>query len=329
MKILITGGAGYIGLQTVRELRRLGHYCVIFDNLSTGSAELTRQEKMIVGDLLDAQALDAVFRETRFDVVMHFAGASLVSESVERPLFYYEQNVSGTLHLLAAMRAHSVSRIVFSSSAAVYGDVKTDLITEETACRPTNPYGRSKRMVEEILEDLFQREWLQHVCLRYFNAAGADPKEGLGECRKVETHLIPRIFGEIARAQREGRKPVVKIYGQHYPTRDGTCVRDYIHVKDLAAAHAAALHALMEKRNASRLYNVGTGHGHSVLEIVNAASHISGVPVEVHMLPPRPGDPPTLVADATRIRSEWGFAPQHSDVGTILQTAWAWQRGRA
>jgi len=325
--ILVTGGAGYIGSHVVKELLKKKYKPVVFDNLSLGNRELLvpqliSEEHLILGDLLDVQSLEKVFQNFTISAVIHFAALASVPESIQKPLLYYENNVVGTLNLLQAMKRHQVNKFIFSSTAAVYGHAQTTPITETHPCCPINPYGQSKRMVEQILADLGQ---LQSISLRYFNAAGADPEGKIGERHREEDHLIPRILKEVFQAKKEGRTPKAIIYGKNYPTTDGTCIRDFIHVCDLAAAHLLALENL-EKNNKSKIYNLGTSNGYSVKEIIEVASKVTGVEIQMDFQNPRPGDPPTLIASPALIQKEMGWNPKFSNINDLIETAWRWEQ---
>jgi UDP-glucose 4-epimerase len=320
MKILVCGGAGYIGSHMVRHLLAHGHQATVFDNLSTGHRAAVRDVPLVVGDLLDRQALDALFRDAQFDAVMHFCARSLVGESVEQPYAYYENNVSGTLNLLQAMREAGVGRLVFSSTAAVFGQPQVPLIDEEHPTRPINPYGASKLMVERILSDAHRAYGLRSVALRYFNAAGADPSGEIGESHQPETHLIPNML-KAALGQGGG----LKVFGDDYETHDGTCVRDYVHVNDLAAAHLQALDFLGNHAGA-HVFNLGNGRGFTVLQVIEAARRVIGMAIPFERAPRRAGDPAVLVASSARACELLGWVPAYTDIEGIIETAWRWHR---
>lgn len=267
--------------------------------------------------------LDTIFKMHRIDSVMHFAAYSLVGESVMHPLKYYQNNFTATTGLVRVMLSHGVKRFIFSSTAAVYGEPETVPITEKQTCRPTNPYGASKRAVERMLSDCDTAYGLKSVCLRYFNAAGADESGVIGERHDPETHLIPLVLKAAA-----GALENIEIFGTDYPTSDGTCIRDYIHVNDLAAAHLLALKALIHG-NQSAIYNLGNNRGYSVREVIECARNITGEVIPVVETDRRPGDPAILVADSHRIRTELGWAPQYEDLAAIVGTAWNWHRREA
>jgi UDP-arabinose 4-epimerase len=321
--VLLVGGAGYIGAHTAKLLAGQGYCPVVYDDLSRGHREAVKWGPLEVGDLADQRRLEAVLQQHRPRAVLHFAAFAYVGESVEEPARYYRNNVAGTLSLLEAMRATSIGTLVFSSSCATYGSPETVPIVEESPQRPLNPYGRTKLMVEEILADYSRAYGLRAVCLRYFNAAGADPEGELGEDHDPETHLIPNILAVAA-----GHRPAVSIFGTDYPTPDGTCVRDFIHVNDLAQAHALALRYLLAGGPSVNL-NLGNGTGHSIRQVIAAAEKVTGQRIAVSEEPRRPGDPPRLVGSAARARTVLGWEPRYSSLEEIIRTAWAWHtRGR-
>lgn len=320
MRILVCGGAGYVGSHMVRHLAEQGHESVVFDNLSTGHREAVTSTPLVVGDLLDPLALKTVFDSHQIDVVMHFCASSLVGESIARPYDYYENNVVGTLRLLKAMHEAGVDKLIFSSTAAVFGQPQSALIDENHPVHPINPYGASKLMVERVLADAAQAYGLKSVSLRYFNAAGADHSGSIGESHDPETHLIPNI---LRAALGQGSK--LKIFGDNYDTRDGTCVRDYVHVNDLACAHLKAIEYL-KNRPGAHLFNLGNGRGFTVLEVIEAACRITGVDIGFERAPRREGDPSVLVASNMKARNQLGWMPTMSDIDTIIETAWRWHR---
>ncbi|MCR4392082.1 MAG: UDP-glucose 4-epimerase GalE [Candidatus Acetothermia bacterium] len=321
--ILVTGGAGYIGSHTVKELLRRGYPVVVLDNLSTGHRELVLCEQFIQGDLADSCLVERTFARHPICAVIHFAAHTSVPESVADPQKYYRNNVAGTLNLLQAMLAHGVKAIIFSSSAAVYGDPVALPIPEDHPTQPKNPYGRTKLVVEEILADYARAYGLRYIALRYFNAAGSDPEGEIGELHDPETHLIPIVLEAAA-----GKRPHLEIYGTDYPTKDGTAVRDYIHVSDLARAHVLALERMMEG-GAGGAYNLGIGRGYTVREVVETCRRVTGRKIPAVEAPRRPGDPAALVADPSRARRELGWEPKFTDLEAIVETAWAWmQRAR-
>lgn len=315
--ILVTGGAGYIGSHAARALRRAGYEVVIYDNLSTGCRRLAQGFELVEGDIADKARLGPVL--ARVDAVMHFAAHSYVGESVENPRKYFRNNVAAALSLLNSALDAGIRRIVFSSSCAVYGIPERIPITEQTPREPVNPYGASKLFFENALEAYSRAYGLRSVSLRYFNAAGADESGEIGEIHDPETHLIP-----LALAASTASGPELQVYGSDYPTTDGTCVRDYIHVNDLADAHVRALDYL-EKNGDSLAINLGTGRGHSVLEVIQAAKNATGRPVRRKMGPRRPGDPPVLVADPTKAQEVLGWTANRN-LADIVESAWNWMR---
>lgn len=322
-RILVVGGAGYIGSHMVKRLRESGVHAVVADDLSSGRREAVLGADLHVGDIGDPAFVDAVLCTVKPTAVMHFASFIQVGESVAEPAKYYRNNVGATQVLLDGMRAHGVTRFIFSSTAAIFGEPQYVPIDEAHPKAPINPYGRSKWMVEQMLEDYDRAYGLQSVCLRYFNAAGADPDGELGECHEPETHLIPLVL-QVA----SGRRPHIGVYGQDYATPDGTCVRDYIHVSDLCDAHLLALRQLLEGAGSAR-YNLGNGNGYSVNEVIEAARRVTGHPIQIVVGPRREGDPPVLVADARAARESLGWTPRFADLDTIVAHAWAWERRHA
>lgn len=320
MKVLVCGGAGYIGSHMVRFLLNLGHEVVVLDNLSTGHREAVPATTLELADILEPSTLKAVFARHRFDGVIHFCARSLVGESVLQPYAYYENNVAGTLNLLKAMREAGVSRIVFSSTAAVFGNPETPLIDETHPTRPINPYGASKLMVERILADAATAYGLRSIALRYFNAAGADPAGGIGESHQPETHLVPNVLRAAL-----GQGPGLRVFGDDYATRDGTCVRDYIHVNDLASAHLLALE-YMQAHEGAHLFNLGNGLGFTVLEVIEAARRVTGRPISFTQDVRRAGDPAVLVASSEKARNVLGWKPNFTSIGEIIETAWRWHQ---
>jgi UDP-glucose 4-epimerase len=320
----VTGGAGYIGCHAVRALLRAGHDAVVVDDLRAGRAELVRDAPLVRADVGDRDALSRAFDEHGpFDGVLHFAAYLSVPESVADPLRYYRNNVEGSISLLDVALERGVGAFVLSSTSAVYGHPERQPIPESTPPAPINPYGASKWMVERVLADLERAAGLRWAALRYFNAAGADPAGDLGECHDPETHLIPVCLEAAA-----GLRDAVELYGTDYATPDGTCIRDYVHVTDLADAHRRAIEALLEGRSLGAR-NLATGRGHSNREIIAAVERVVGRPVPVREAPRRPGDPPELIADASLFRRELGWEPHHSDLDTIVRTAWRWLQRKA
>ncbi len=318
MKILVCGGAGYIGSHMVKMLHENAIDVVTFDNLSSGHLEAVQWGEFVEGDLLNQNDLASLFQAHQFDAVMHFSAKSLVGESVEKPELYYQNNVIGTLNLLAAMREHAVCKLVFSSTAAIFGNPITDTINESHPKHPINPYGRNKLMIEQILEDYSQAYVFNSVCLRYFNAAGNDSEGQLGESHQPETHLIPNILKAVS-----GTGPALKVFGDDYDTQDGTCVRDYIHVADLARAHLLAVEYLQTHDGASA-FNLGNGQGFSVKQVIESCQLISGRPIHYQVAPRRAGDPARLVADSSLARETLGWIPEFTDINHIVQSAWLW-----
>lgn len=320
MRILVTGGAGYIGSHVVKMLGEKGYEVLTYDNLSTGNRWAVLHGDLVVADLGDADGLGRVLRTFKPRAVMHFAAAIVVPESVRDPLKYYGNNTVNTYNLLRAMREHGVHRFVFSSTAAVYGLARGIPITEESHLNPINPYGTSKMMTEMVLKDLsFADSRFRYVSLRYFNVAGADPAGKIGQAYKDATHLITRAVKTA-----KGEFPRLQIYGTDYPTPDGTCIRDYIHVNDLAEAHILALEYLGEQ-DLSEIFNLGYGHGYSVREVVEAARKVTGIDFPVEETGRREGDPPSLVADSTRAKRELGWRPRYDNLEFIIKTAWEWE----
>ncbi len=320
MKILVVGGAGYIGSHIILELLHKGYDPVVYDNLSTGHFWAVPNGRLIQGELADFVTLNNVFKTNQIQAVMHFASSIQVAESVEAPLKYYQNNVANTLNLLAAMQQNNVKRIVFSSTAAVYGTSASVPIPEHAFLNPENPYGRSKLMVEQILADCDQSWGLKSGILRYFNAAGAHPTAAIGEAHTPESHLIP-ILLQVAC----GRREFLTIHGTDYPTKDGTCVRDYIHVCDLATAHSLALDALLDDSD-SFICNLGNGLGYSIQEVIEVGRSLTHHPIPVRIGQRRQGDPSILVASADKMRSEFGWSPQFADLSAIIGSAWEWHK---
>jgi UDP-glucose 4-epimerase len=318
--ILVVGGAGYIGSHMVKRLSQAGYTPVVLDNLSQGRPEAVTTGQLIVCDLGDSDAVSVLFQAIRFDAVMHFASFIQVGESVIAPGKYYDNNVGNTIRLLECMIQHDVRKFIFSSTAAIFGDPQYVPIDEAHPKVPINPYGRSKWMIEQVLEDYDRAHALKSVCLRYFNAAGADPEGELGECHDPETHLIPLILQAAA-----GRRPAITVYGHDYDTADGTCIRDYIHVQDLCDAHLLALESLLAGGQGGR-YNLGNGNGYSVAEVIAAAERVTGRRITQQEGPRRAGDPPSLVADARLAKQELGWNPKLADLDTIIAHAWQWEK---
>ncbi len=318
MKVFVTGGAGYIGSVVIEELLAEGHQVTAYDSLKPGHrTALPEDVDFQEGDILDAENLYRSLNLAQADAVMHLAGEIVVSESIQNPGLHFKVNVSGGVEVLEAMKTAGVSRIVFSSTAGVYGDPDIAVITEEAPKHPLSPYGLSKLQFEQILEWYGRIHGFKHVSLRYFNACGATNKNG--EDRKNETHLIP-ILIEAAM----GKRPGIKLYGTDYPTPDGTCIRDYVHVSDIARAHVAVLEALDDLRAAA--YNLGTGRGHSNREVIATVEQVSGRSIEVEEVERRPGDPPVLVASAKKIEDELGWKPEVTELEQMVESAWRWRQ---
>jgi UDP-arabinose 4-epimerase len=321
-RILITGGAGYVGSHCAKALAAAGHDGVVFDNLLFGHREFVRWGPLIEGDVRDASALEAAFSKYRFDAAMHFAALAYVGESVSVPGRYYDVNVHGTRTLLDAMVRAGVRSIVFSSSCAIYGEPDSMPISEHAVPDPINPYGFSKLVCERMMGDFGRAHGIKSARLRYFNAAGADPTAEVGEDHDPETHLIPLVLDAAS-----GRRPDVTVFGTDYPTPDGTAVRDYIHVDDLARAHVLALEYLLDNGETIAV-NLGTGHGASVRQVIDTAQRVTGLEIAAHDASRRTGDPPVLVADPKKASEVLGWAPQRSDLAAIITDAWYWHNKR-
>lgn len=319
-KILVTGGAGYIGSHTCKALKRAGYEPITLDNLSLGHRDFVRWGPLVDGDIADTSAVRDACRDHQVVAAIHFAAYAAVAESISDPAKYYANNVVGSYHLLEGLRAAGVSTVLFSSSCAVYGIPNQQPISEETTTNPINAYGASKLMVERMLADYGDSYNLRWSALRYFNACGADADGEIGELRDQETHLIPRALMWI-----QGHLENFQIFGSNYPTPDGTAIRDYVHVTDLADAHIRALRALLDG-GPSGIFNIGTGRGYSVKQVVNEIERMTGATIPIVYTERRHGDPPELVADAKRAASKLGFRAHSSDLGTIIRTAWAWHQ---
>jgi UDP-glucose 4-epimerase len=317
MKILVVGGAGYIGSHMVKALLDADFEVLVLDNLSTGYRELVTGGTLVQGSLGDRDLLHALFQSHSIDAVMHFAAFSLVGESVQNPLIYYRNNIAETLSLIEAMVSHRVERFIFSSTAAVYGEPKQTPIAEDHPRQPTNPYGTSKLSVERILEDCDRAYGLRFISLRYFNAAGADASGTIGEMHNPETHLIPLVLKSAL-----SQEPV-RIFGTDYPTPDGTCIRDYVHVTDLAQAHLLSLRALLDG-SGSCAYNLGNSIGYSVRQVIDLAGKVTGRAIPVVEEQRRAGDPAILVADSGKIKGALNWMPDYEDLEKIIATAWTW-----
>ncbi len=320
MKILVTGGAGYIGSHVVKALGLKGYEILVYDNLSSGHEWAVLHGRLVKGDLSDTSFLDRVIREFRPDAIMHFAALIQVEESVREPLKYYRNNIVNTLNLLEVMKKNNLTNLIFSSTAAVYGVPEKIPVAEDAPLVPINPYGSSKATVERILNDLSQVSDFRYISIRYFNVAGADPEARIGQSYQNATHLITRALktakGEFDRLQ---------IFGTDYPTPDGTCIRDYIHVDDIAHAHLITLDYLIEEGE-SRVFNCGYGYGYSVREVVETVKKVTGKNFTTEETERRPGDTPVLVADSSRLKSELHWEPVYQDLEYIIKTAWEWEK---
>ncbi|WP_353686478.1 UDP-glucose 4-epimerase GalE [Thermodesulfovibrio sp. 3462-1] len=320
IKVFVTGGAGYIGSHVVKMLGERGYSVLTYDNLSFGHREAVLYGKLIVADLSDRQTLKQTIKEYKPDAVMHFAASIVVPESVKEPVKYYRNNFCNTLNLVEACLEHGVKNFIFSSAAAVYGIPEKCPVNEDAPINPINPYGHSKAMVERMLHEVAQTSDFRYVSLRYFNVAGADGSDRLGQRRKDATHLIT-----VAVKTALGKRPYLEIYGTDYPTEDSTCIRDYIHVDDLADAHILVLDYLLQGGK-SDIFNCGYGHGYSVREVVEATKKVTGVDFKVIETGRRDGDPPELVAESTKLKNSLGWQPRYDDLHYIIKTAYEWER---
>jgi len=320
LKVLVTGGAGYIGSHMVRALGEKGYDIVVYDNLSTGYMESVLYGRLVTADLADTDTLDRLFRTENFDAVMHFAAHIVVDESVRNPVKYYRNNFVNALNLIETCLKNNVNKFIFSSTAAVYGIPEKVPVTEDSPTLPINPYGASKLMVEQALKDISLSSSLMYVALRYFNVAGADPLSRIGQKYREATHLITVSLRTVL-----GKREHLDIFGTDYNTPDGTCIRDYIHVDDLIDAHLLALDYLSEG-NRSSVFNCGYGHGYSVREVVDKVRKVTGMDFRVRETGRREGDPPSLIADSSRIKKELGWKPSHDDLEYIIKTAWEWEK---
>jgi len=319
MKILVVGGAGYIGSHMVKKLANAGNDVITLDNLSYGYRDAVKYGEFVEGDLGDDAVLDRLFTAHNIDAVMHFAGFIQVGESMTKPSMYYHNNVANTLILLDAMLRFNVKNFIFSSTAAIFGEPEYTPIDEKHLKQPINPYGHTKLMIEQVLDDYDSAYGLRSTCLRYFNAAGADPDGELGERHVPETHLIPLILQAAS-----GRREDIKVFGDDYETDDGTCVRDYIHINDLCEAHSLALKKMIADDKSAR-YNLGNGKGFSVKQVIDVAKEVSGNNFKVSIEPRRAGDPAVLVADATQAKQVLNWTAEFAELKSIVQTAWDWE----
>jgi len=316
--ILVVGGAGYVGSHTNKLLNNKGYQTIVFDNLSCGHREFVKWGEFILGDLSNREQIRDSFKKYQIEAVMHFSAYASVEESITHPSKYYNNNVINTISLLDIMREFGTNFLIFSSSCAIYGEPKEIPIKETHPKNPINPYGKSKFLIEEILKDYDKAYGLKYISLRYFNAAGADPEGEIGEKHNPETHLIPRtIFAAL------GEKENIKIFGTDYPTKDKTCIRDYIHVTDLADAHIKALEYL-KKNQKSDIFNLGNGSGYSVKEVIETVKKVSKKDFKIVEAERREGDPPVLIADSQKAKEVLGWDTQYPDIGTIVNTAWEW-----
>ena len=320
--ILVTGGAGYIGSHTNKELHKRGYQTVVYDNLVYGHKESIKWGTLEIGDLSDKERLESVFKNYPIEAVIHFAAYAYVGESVTEPAKYYNNNVCNTINLLDIMRKYNVNYIIFSSTCATYGIPEKMPITEDMPQNPVNPYGATKKMVERILEDYYKAYGLHYCCLRYFNAAGADPDGEIGESHTPETHLIPLILDAAS-----GKRESISIFGTDYPTEDGTCIRDYIHVTDLADAHIRALEYL-KQGGESTCFNLGNGNGDSVRHVIEVVKQVTGKEFKVKEEKRRAGDPPVLIGSAEKAEKVLGWKPKYAEIETIVEHAWKWHENK-
>jgi len=319
MKILITGGAGYVGSAALRHLAKEGHEVLAYDNLVEGHPKAVGTNQLVKGDIADTELLTQTLTEFGADAVMHFAAATNVGESVERPDYHYGNNVGGTLSLLNAMRDAKVKRMLFSSTCATYGMTERDFMDEKTPQDPFSPYARSKLTVEWMIRDFAYAYGMGFTLLRYFNASGADPSGEFGEFHDPETHIIPLVLETAL-----GKRDIIKIFGTDYPTPDGTCIRDYVHIDDLASAHRLAIEATTPET--AEVFNIGTGQGQSVMDIINACEKVTGLKIPQEITERRPGDPPKLVADPAKLKTQLGWEPKYTSIEDTISTAWEWHK---
>ncbi len=319
-KILVVGGAGYIGSYMVKMLAQKGYWPIVLDNLSRGHRELVVAGELVEGDLFDEKLLEEIFTTNRIEAVFHFAALAYVGESMLQPSLYYKNNVCATWKLLDKMVQHGVNLFIFSSTCATYGEPQWLPLTEDHPQNPISPYGRTKLVIEWMLEDFRVAYGLKYINLRYFNAAGADPEGEVGEWHEPETHLIPNILLSLLRKSKS-----LEIYGNDYPTPDGTCIRDYIHIHDLCSAHMLALDYLLDGGEPAS-FNLGNGEGYSILDIIRATEKVTGMRVKYEYRDRRPGDPARLIGSAEKARKVLGWSPRYGDIETIIETAWNWHR---
>jgi UDP-glucose 4-epimerase len=317
MKLLVTGGAGYIGSHTVKKALDIGHDVVVLDNFSSGHKWACFDTEIIEVDLLDNDKLNRLLLNRRFDGIIHFAAKSIVSESIKDPISYYLNNVTGSLNLLNSMIKNDNNNIVFSSSAAIFGNPESTIINENHRKKPINPYGKTKLIVENILYDLFNLHSVSSISLRYFNAAGADPSSKIGEAHEPETHLIPNVINSVIKEEQ------LKIFGNDFDTYDGTSIRDYIHVNDLADAHLRSINYL-ERNEGSHQFNLGNGKGFSVMDVINETEKVCGKPINYVYEQRRSGDPSTLIADSSKIKTELNWEAEYTNLNDIIKTAYDW-----
>ena len=319
MKILITGGAGFVGSACLRYVAEQGHEVMAYDNLILGHEAAVDGHPLVVGDIADTEKLGQTLKDFGADAVMHFAAATSVPESVENPDYHYSNNIAGTLSLLRAMRAADVGRMLFSSTCATYGMTESPTMSEKTPQDPFSPYARTKMAVEWMIRDFSDAYGLGYTLLRYFNAAGADPDGRHGEDHQPENHLIPLVLQTAL-----GQRDVIKVFGTDYPTPDGTCIRDYVHTRDLASAHLLAIEAT--EPGGGDVFNIGTGQGQSVMDIISACEKVTGGPIPQEITDRRPGDPPALVAQPEKLKTKLGWQPEYTDIEKTIATAWDWHR---
>ena len=319
MRILVTGGAGYVGSACLRYMAGKGHEVMAFDNLVMGHRAAVDGHPLVTGDIADTDLLTGTLRDFRADAVMHFAAATYVGESVADPEYHYRNNVGGTLSLLNAMRAAGVGRMLFSSTCATYGMTQSETMSEATPQAPFSPYARTKLAVEWMVRDFAAAYGMGFTLLRYFNASGADADGRHGEDHRPENHLIPLVL-QVPLGQRDE----IRVFGDTYPTPDGTCIRDYVHTRDLASAHLLAIEATTE--GTADVFNIGTGNGQSVMDIIKACEAVTGQPIARTIVGARPGDPPRLVAEPTKLKTQLGWTPEYTDIKDTIATAWAWHQ---